>query len=140
MTQTEMQIVLALARCTMMPGSWDKRFIRDLAHRSVATAGHPRRLDETDAQFRSRLLSLAALELTDKQKTQLMRLAHKYRRQLPENFLGYVLFGRRSPGITTHNDHVVFLGWDPALSPAETVFDDGNLRVVPKRLDPKRLP
>jgi hypothetical protein len=54
-------LIRQLSRCKFLPGSWDKRFVRDLAARL-----HP---GET-------------LELTDNQRAQLDRLAHSYRKQL----------------------------------------------------------
>lgn len=62
MTQTEKEIALALGNCTFLPGSWDKRFARDLA---FAAKNSP------DVAF------------TERQAAHLLRLAHKYRRQLP---------------------------------------------------------
>lgn len=53
---------VALGRCTMLPGSWDKRFARDAA--AIAERGGT---------------------LTDSQARNVERLAWKYRRQMPAN-------------------------------------------------------
>lgn len=50
--------IQALSGCTMIPGSWDKRFVTDMLERSPAT-------------------------LTENQRNQVRRLAYKYRRQMP---------------------------------------------------------
>lgn len=52
---------LALARCTMLPGSWDKRFARDMAALAAAR-------DST---------------ISPTQAANIDRLAWKYRRQMP---------------------------------------------------------
>ena len=62
------KIARALAACTFPPGSWDKRFARDMAARST-----------TDLGF------------TERQRVHLLRLAHKYRRQMPTEILEDVL-------------------------------------------------
>ena len=62
MNPNEAKIAAALVRCTFLPASWDKRFARDIA----AQAEH--RPD---------------MPLTDRQAAHLLRLVHKYRRQLP---------------------------------------------------------
>jgi len=54
-------IAKALARCTFVPGCWDKRFARAMA----ALADH-----NPDWEF------------TERQRASLIRLAHKYRRQV----------------------------------------------------------
>lgn len=58
MSKDTYDLIQKLNSCTMLPGSWDKRFIRDLAAKP------------TDFQ------------LTDRQEYHLKRLAYKYRRQL----------------------------------------------------------
>jgi hypothetical protein len=60
MTDMAMERAKALARCTMLPGTWDKRFVRSVA--AIAASG---------------------VSMTDKQVEQVDRLAWKYRRQLP---------------------------------------------------------
>ncbi len=62
MTEAEARISQALGRCSFLPASWDKRFCRDMAF--VAE--------------RSR-----DVELSEFQNANLLRLAYKYRRQLP---------------------------------------------------------
>jgi hypothetical protein len=62
MTPAERQIALALGRCSFLPGTWDKRFCRALASAAEHAPGVP---------------------LTERQGVHLLRLAHKYRRQLP---------------------------------------------------------
>lgn len=62
MTAAEISIAEALSRCTFLPASWDKRFCRQMGEQAK------RRPD---------------LDLTDRQVAWLLRLAHKYRRQLP---------------------------------------------------------
>lgn len=54
----------ALARLSYFPGTWDKRFTRDVA--AIVTAGR---------------------ELTEKQAENVERLAWKYRRQLPPRLI-----------------------------------------------------
>lgn len=55
-----LETVAALARCKFLPGSTDKRFARDVA--SIVSGGFP---------------------LTEKQQAHVLRLAYKYRRQMP---------------------------------------------------------
>lgn len=62
MTPAMIGIARHLGRCTFLPGSWDKRFARDIA----ALAEHSPDKD-----------------LTDRQAAHLLRLTHKYRRQMP---------------------------------------------------------
>lgn len=59
MTTDEMQAVMALVRCTFLPGSWDKRFVRALGQHARDTP------------------------LSDKQREWLWKLVWKYRRQIP---------------------------------------------------------
>lgn len=62
MTEAERRIARALGLCSFLPGSWDKRFARALAF-----------LEEHDPEH----------ALTERQRANLARLAHKYRRQMP---------------------------------------------------------
>ena len=62
MSDDEAAIAKALEICTFLPASWDKRFARDMA---FAAKNSPERV------------------LTEKQRASLLRLAIKYRRQLP---------------------------------------------------------
>lgn len=55
-------MALALMRCTFLPGCWDKRFVHGMGEKA-------RRAEEP--------------AYTPKQKASLLRLVHKYRRQLP---------------------------------------------------------
>lgn len=66
MTESEIRIVTALRACTFLPASWDKRFARDLYDTATYAPGH---------------------ELTDRQRAWLLRLVHKYRRQIPARVL-----------------------------------------------------
>lgn len=61
MTDAEQQIALALGRCTFIPGCWDKSFCHAMATRAA-------RADHAD--------------LSERQRDNLLRMAHKYRRQL----------------------------------------------------------
>lgn len=61
MTESEQIIAAALGQCSFLPGSWDKRFIRDIARISHAPP---------------------IAKLTPLQLTNLCRMAHKYRWQL----------------------------------------------------------
>ncbi len=54
--------IQALSGCSMIPGSWDKRFVTDMLERSPAA-------------------------LTENQRNQVRRLAYKYRRQMPQKLL-----------------------------------------------------
>ena len=56
MTEKERGLVQALASCRFLPGSWDKRFVKDMAAQTL---------------------------VTEKQAQQIARLAWKYRRQIP---------------------------------------------------------
>lgn len=58
MTPEQQQLIAALNRCTLAPGSWDKRFARSLERLAADT------------------------ELSEKQVTQLERMRERYRRQL----------------------------------------------------------
>ena len=62
------KIARALAQCSFLPGSWDKRFAREMAARAA-----------TDLGF------------TERQRVHLLRLAHKYRRQMDTAILEMVL-------------------------------------------------
>lgn len=66
MGEKERELCLALARCTMLPGSQHKRFARDLAR---AAKSDPER------------------ELSERQRQHLLRLAWRYRRQMPAHLL-----------------------------------------------------
>lgn len=55
-------MVDALVRCTFLPGSWDKRFVHDMS-----------RLGES--------------KMTGKQADSIIRLVHKYRRQLSADII-----------------------------------------------------
>jgi hypothetical protein len=70
MTPAERQIALALARCTFLPGSWQKRFARDMAAMATHAPDHP---------------------LSERQTAWLIRLAHTYRRQLPTSVIAAAL-------------------------------------------------
>lgn len=70
MNYSETEIALALGRCSFPPASWDKRFCRDMAW----AAEH-----SPEAVF------------TERQAAHLLRLAHKYRRQLPTKIMEMVL-------------------------------------------------
>ena len=62
MTPAEIVVAKALGRCSFLPGCWDKRFSRDMAFLAEHS---PER------------------ELSDRQGAHLLRLCHKYRRQIP---------------------------------------------------------
>jgi len=55
------RVARALARCTLLPGCWDKRFSRAMSAIADVDPGWP---------------------FTERQRASLLRLAHKYRRQL----------------------------------------------------------
>lgn len=61
MTGAYVHLISALSKCTFLPGSWDKRFARDMA--GLFPGG----------------------DLTEKQRANVLRLVHKYRRQLDTN-------------------------------------------------------
>lgn len=61
MTLAEIKVAKALGGCSFQPGSWDKRFCRDLAHHANHMPERP---------------------LSERQGAHLLRLAYKYRRQL----------------------------------------------------------
>ncbi len=60
MTQTEKDMLLGLSQCTFRPGSWEKRFVRNLHQRSKSK-------DPT---------------ITEKQREWLVEIAHRYRNQI----------------------------------------------------------
>jgi hypothetical protein len=62
MTPADRDLITALAVCSFPPGSYDKRFVRDL---------------------HSRMASKDAGPLTEKQSAYLRILAWRYRRQMP---------------------------------------------------------
>lgn len=66
MTPDEQEAVQSLDNCRLLPGIWDKRFIRSLARQLEA---RPER------------------SLTEKQLSQLARMVWRYRRQLPEKLV-----------------------------------------------------
>jgi hypothetical protein len=72
MSETDYRTIQALARCSFQPGSWPKRFVRDLA-------SYPR--DK---------------ELTEKQQAALARVAWHYRKQLARHG---VAVETRPPGV-----------------------------------------
>ena len=63
MTAAESKIALALGRCSFLPGSWDKRFALGMAALAARDPEKP---------------------LTERQSTQLFRMADRYRRQLSD--------------------------------------------------------
>lgn len=83
MSPAVIAIARALGDCFFLPASWDKRFARQMAY----VAEHSPDKD-----------------LTDKQIANLIRLAHKYRRQMPTGALEAALdeseraADRRVPG------------------------------------------
>ena len=56
MTEDQKEIITSLNRCKYFPGSWDKRFVKNIAN---------------------------ATTLTDKQAEWILRLLYKYRKQNP---------------------------------------------------------
>jgi hypothetical protein len=66
MTPPETQIALALANCSFLPATWDKRFCRGLGEQARNKPDHP---------------------LSEAQRAHLLRLSHKYRRQLPTKII-----------------------------------------------------
>lgn len=66
MTEEQSLRAQALERCTFLPASTDKRFVRDMAARS--RTAHPP-------------------ALTDRQAAYLTRLAWRYRRQMPRGLV-----------------------------------------------------
>lgn len=60
MTDLEAERIRALSRCTMLPGSYEKRFVRDLSVRDPVTTS-----------------------LTEKQAALVESLAWRFRRQMP---------------------------------------------------------
>lgn len=58
MTDAQYQLIQALSRCSMLPGTWDKRFTHDLAEKPKTYA------------------------LSDRQDEFVRRLAYKYRKQI----------------------------------------------------------
>lgn len=61
------RLARALHGCSMLPGSWDKRFARNMAEIATADDNEPGKYGITLAQ-----------------KEHLIRLAQKYRRQIPD--------------------------------------------------------
>ncbi|NUQ07033.1 MAG: hypothetical protein HUU31_24340 [Anaerolineae bacterium] len=61
MTPEQIAQAKALVRCTFLPGSYDKRFAKDMAFYAVHQPGR---------------------ELTEKQAALLEKMMHRYRRQL----------------------------------------------------------
>jgi len=60
MTQTEQDMLSQLSRCTFLPGTWEKRFVRNLHF--TARSKNP--------------------TITPKQREWLVEIAHRYRNQL----------------------------------------------------------
>ena len=56
-------LAMRLSGCSMLPGSWDKRFSRDMAYAAQNDGCAP---------------------YTEKQREHILRLAYKYRRQMPD--------------------------------------------------------
>ena len=55
-------MISALCRCSLLPGSWDKRFIGSMAQG---------------------MLDRNSNKTTEKQRATIIRLVHRYRRQIP---------------------------------------------------------
>lgn len=70
MTEAEAHIAKALGDCSFLPASWDKRFCRDMAY----VGEHSREV-----------------ALTEFQNANLLRLAYKYRCQLPTEIVELAL-------------------------------------------------
>ena len=70
MTEEERAIAEALSRCTFLPGCWDKRFARDMAAHAARKPDEP---------------------ISERQAAHLLRLSHKYRRQLPTRIIEMAL-------------------------------------------------
>ena len=68
MTQDEIIIATQLHSCTMLPGTFDKRFASDMYYRSKQEEPKP---------------------ITDKQNEILYRLVYKYRKQIPHTYEMY---------------------------------------------------
>ena len=66
MTELQIAMAIALGNCTMIPGSWAKRFARTLA--STARAN-------------------PSCELSERQEWWMSELAYKYRRQMPRHLV-----------------------------------------------------
>jgi len=94
MTPAERSIAIALGRCSFLPGSWDKRFARDLA---IVAERSPE------------------IAYTERQSAHLLRLAHKYRRQLPSTIIEYALDEMESAAIRrVENGHAALPDFTPA--------------------------
>lgn len=63
MNCAQWSLIRRLAKCTFYPGSWPKRFVRDMAARAEAEDWY-------------------AVPLTPRQAAALVKVAHHYRRQL----------------------------------------------------------
>ena len=70
MTPAEIRIALALGTCSFLPASWDKRFCRDMAAIAANKPEH---------------------ELSEYQNANLLRMAYKYRRQIPTTIIELTL-------------------------------------------------
>lgn len=70
MTQAERNIAAALVGCSFLPGCWDKRFAKAMAHYATHQPDEP---------------------LSDRQGAHMLRLAHRYRRQMPTRVLELAL-------------------------------------------------
>lgn len=73
MTEQQRQWIAELAKCSFYPGSYDKRFIRDMEGRAADEA------------------------LTEKQAAFLERLAYRYRRQRNDEGMAKPAHYRKSP-------------------------------------------
>lgn len=68
MTADEINIATRLYNCSMLPGTFDKRFVADMYSRSKQQEPKP---------------------LSDKQNEILYRLVYKYRKQIPHTYQKY---------------------------------------------------
>jgi hypothetical protein len=69
-TPPEIKIATALGNCSFAPGSWDKRFCRSMAAMAKNALDIP---------------------MTERQRVHLLRLVHKYRRQMPTKIIEIAL-------------------------------------------------
>lgn len=80
MTDVERRACLALVRCRLLPGSWPKRFARDMAENAA------------DPDFQA----------SARQRVWLWKLVVKHRRQLPPDLVAYAEACQDSPGGADH--------------------------------------
>ena len=66
MTERQILVAQALGRCSMLPGTSDKRFVKDMERRAYG---------------------LKPAELTERQAANLERLAWRFRRQMPSSLV-----------------------------------------------------